>query len=50
MGKSVKKSRQQKSIDVSSQWTSLMQANYGTPAISLVRGKGIEVCYSHFKF
>ena len=43
MGKSVKKSRQPRSSDVSSQWTALMQANYGTPALSLVRGKGIEV-------
>ncbi len=25
------------------QWDSLMQANYGTPSVHLVRGKGIEV-------
>ena len=43
MGKSVKKTGKSKTMDVSSQWASLMQANYGVPSISLVRGKGIEV-------
>ena len=43
MGKSVKTASKVKSNDLSSQWNSLMQANYGTPSLSLVRGKGIEV-------
>ena len=43
MGKSVKKTSKGKNTDLSSQWNSLMQANYGTPSLSLVRGKGIEV-------
>jgi acetylornithine aminotransferase len=43
MGKSVKKTVQSKSMDVPAKWASLMQANYGVPSISLVRGKGIEV-------
>ena len=29
--------------EVAAIWDSLMQANYGTPSISLVRGKGLEV-------
>ncbi|MFM8193010.1 MAG: acetylornithine transaminase [Actinomycetota bacterium] len=32
-----------KTTKVPVQWESLMQSNYGTPTISLVRGKGIEV-------
>lgn len=43
MGKSVKGKSRVKKVDVGATWDSLMQANYGTPAISLVRGKGIEV-------
>ena len=43
MGKSVKGKARVKKVDVGATWDSLMQANYGTPAISLVRGKGIEV-------
>ena len=39
MGKSVKKRR----TDHLSRWDSVMQANYGTPTISISRGKGIEV-------
>ena len=39
MGKSVKLSSQAQVT----RWESLMQANYGTPQISLQRGKGIEV-------
>jgi acetylornithine aminotransferase len=39
MGKSVKLSSQAQVT----RWESLMQANYGTPHISLQRGKGIEV-------
>jgi acetylornithine aminotransferase len=49
MGKSVKKSSQKKSHDLPNQWNSLMQANYGTPSLSLVRGKGIEVWDSNGK-
>ena len=45
MGKSLKRvtKPKKKSPPVAQKWDSLMQANYGTPAISLVRGKGIEV-------
>jgi acetylornithine/N-succinyldiaminopimelate aminotransferase len=45
MGKSLKRVTKPKkeSPPVAQKWDSLMQANYGTPAISLVRGKGIEV-------
>ena len=43
MGKSVKAKARVKKFDVSATWDSLMQANYGTPSISLIRGKGIEV-------
>lgn len=45
MGKSLKcvTKPKKKSPPVAQKWDSLMQANYGTPAISLVRGKGIEV-------
>ncbi|MFZ8872341.1 MAG: acetylornithine transaminase [Candidatus Nanopelagicaceae bacterium] len=39
MGKSVKLSSQTQVT----RWETLMQANYGTPHISLTRGKGIEV-------
>lgn len=39
MGKSLKLSSQTQVT----RWESLMQANYGTPHISLTRGKGIEV-------
>jgi acetylornithine/N-succinyldiaminopimelate aminotransferase len=39
MGKSLKLSSQTQVT----RWESLMQANYGTPNISLTRGKGIEV-------
>ncbi|MFM1788750.1 MAG: hypothetical protein RLZZ12_99 [Actinomycetota bacterium] len=39
MGKSLKLSSQTQVT----RWDSLMQANYGTPHISLTRGKGIEV-------
>jgi acetylornithine/N-succinyldiaminopimelate aminotransferase len=39
MGKSVKLSSQTQVT----RWETLMQANYGTPYISLTRGKGIEV-------
>lgn len=49
MGKSVKSKSRVKATDVSSQWDSLMQSNYGTPSISLVRGKGIEVWDSEGK-
>ena len=42
MGKSVKHQAKRKR-GVSDQWDALMQANYGTPGISLLRGKGIEV-------
>ena len=37
MGKAMKKS------DVASRWNSVMQSNYGAPAIQLERGKGITV-------
>ena len=30
-------------IEAAKKWDSLMQANYGTPVISLARGKGLEV-------
>jgi acetylornithine aminotransferase len=49
MGKSVKKASTSKSHDLPTQWNSLMQANYGTPSLSLVRGKGIEVWDSNGK-
>lgn len=39
MGKSLKNS----SLSQSRRWDSAMQSNYGTPSISLLRGKGIEV-------
>lgn len=39
MGKKVKDSNLQES----QRWEGAMQANYGTPSISLVKGKGIEV-------
>jgi acetylornithine aminotransferase len=39
MGKTVK----QKQQSVSQRWNSVMQQNYGTPSIEIVRGKGIEV-------
>ena len=39
MGKAVK----QKEQSVSQRWNSVMQQNYGTPSIEIVRGKGIEV-------
>ena len=39
MGKTVK----QKEQSVSQRWNSVMQQNYGTPSIEIVRGKGIEV-------
>ena len=45
MGKSLKRETKpkKKSLHVGEKWDALMQANYGTPAISLLRGKGIEV-------
>jgi acetylornithine/N-succinyldiaminopimelate aminotransferase len=45
MGKSLKRVTKSKkeSPHVARMWDSLMQANYGTPGISLVRGKGLEV-------
>ncbi len=45
MGKKVKRSNAVES----KRWESAMQANYGTPAISLVKGKGIEVVDSDGK-
>jgi acetylornithine/N-succinyldiaminopimelate aminotransferase len=39
MGKAVTK----KSSTIAQRWESVMQANYGTPSLDLVRGKGIEV-------
>ena len=30
-------------FEAAKKWDSLMQANYGTPVISLARGKGLEV-------
>ena len=49
MGKSVRKPTREKKVEVSTHWDSLMQSNYGTPTISLVRGKGIEVWDSNGK-
>ncbi|MFM8897867.1 MAG: acetylornithine transaminase [Actinomycetota bacterium] len=43
MGKSLKGKARVKKVEVGATWDLLMQANYGTPTISLVRGKGIEV-------
>ena len=47
MGKSVKKVKKsatkRNSMTQAERWNSLMQSTYGTPGISLVRGKGIEV-------
>ena len=40
MRKKVSKSTE---LDFPEQWQRLMQANYGTPSLHLVRGKGIEV-------
>ena len=45
MGKAVTKTKG----DISKRWESVMQANYGTPSIELVHGKGIEVWDSHGK-
>lgn len=45
MGKSVKQSN----ASEAKRWDSAMQANYGTPSISLVKGKGLEVVDSDGK-
>ncbi|MFM8961833.1 MAG: acetylornithine transaminase [Actinomycetota bacterium] len=45
MGKAVTK----KSSTIAQRWESVMQANYGTPSLDLVRGKGIEVWDSRGK-
>ena len=45
MGKKLKPSN----IQESKRWESAMQANYGTPTISLVKGRGIEVIDSDGK-
>ena len=45
MGKAVTK----KSSTITQRWESVMQANYGTPSLDLVRGKGIEVWDSRGK-
>jgi acetylornithine aminotransferase len=49
MGKSMKRKPRVEKLNVSYQWESLMQSNYGTPVISLIRGKGIEVWDSNGK-
>ena len=45
MGKKVASRGRSKSSNSSMQqeWEAVMQSNYGTPAISLIKGKGIEV-------
>lgn len=45
MGKAVTK----KSSTIAQRWELVMQANYGTPSLDLVRGKGIEVWDSRGK-
>lgn len=45
MGKAVTK----KSLTIAQRWESVMQANYGTPSLDLVHGKGIEVWDSRGK-
>lgn len=48
MGKTVKKSKKAEP-SISVRWDAVMQSNYGTPVLDLVRGKGIEVWDSNGK-
>ena len=48
MGKTVKISKKAEP-SISVRWDAVMQSNYGTPVLDLVRGKGIEVWDSNGK-